>query len=165
LAYEEPAVTWNKIQEAGIAIGKVQLSSALKLQATEGNRKEVLKALMAFQEPTYLHQVTQQTGKGVKTYSDIPALIEENPDFEELRAHFHVPVFLEDYGVLNSTQDQLTALFALMKKTEISRHFEVETYTWDVLPDGLKTPLEESIVRELQWVRAQWPTLSVNSDS
>jgi hypothetical protein len=29
---------------------------------------------------------------------------------------------------------------------------EVETYTWEVLPDKLRLPLKESIVRELQWV-------------
>jgi len=165
LAYEEPPVTWEKIQEAGIGIGKVQLSSALKLRATESTQQDVLKALMAFQEPTYLHQVTQQSDNQVKTYSDIPDLLKENPYFEELRAHFHVPVFLEDYGLLQSTQDQLLALFELMEDAQISRHFEVETYTWDVLPEALKVPLEESIVRELQWVRAQWPTLSVNSGS
>lgn len=165
LAYEKPPVTWNKMKEAGIAIGKVQLSSALKLQTSESAAHDLLEALLAFQEPTYLHQVTQQTGECVRTFSDIPELLKANPDFEELRAHFHVPVFLEDYGLLQSTQDQLLALFTLMKKEEISRHFEVETYTWDVLPEALKTPLEESIVRELQWVRAQWPTLSVNSGS
>jgi len=30
---------------------------------------------------------------------------------------------------------------------------EVETYTWEVLPDALKLPLPESIVREMLWVK------------
>ncbi|PQJ15428.1 metabolite traffic protein EboE [Aureicoccus marinus] len=157
LAYEAPELTWKKIQEAGVLIGKVQLSSALKLSTENETKEKLLTALKQFQEPTYLHQVTQNSSKGVKTYSDIPVLLEENPEFEELRAHFHVPVFLEDYGVLQSTQDQLLDLFELMRSQNISRHFEVETYTWDVLPQDLKAPLEESIIRELKWVQTHWP--------
>jgi hypothetical protein len=30
---------------------------------------------------------------------------------------------------------------------------EVETYTWEVLPEALKAPIAESIVRELNWVK------------
>ncbi len=157
LAYEAPELTWEKIQEAGVLIGKVQLSSALKLSSENETKENLLTALKQFQEPTYLHQVTQNSSEGVKTYSDIPVLLEENPEFEELRAHFHVPVFLEDYGVLQSTQDQLLGLFELMRSQNISQHFEVETYTWDVLPQDLKAPLEESIIRELKWVQTHWP--------
>lgn len=157
LAYEAPELTWTKIQEAGVLIGKVQLSSALKLSSENETKENLLNALKQFQEPTYLHQVTQNGSEGVKTYSDIPVLLAENPEFKELRAHFHVPVFLEDYGVLQSTQDQLHALFELMRSQNISRHFEVETYTWDVLPQDLKAPLEVSIIRELKWVQAHWP--------
>ena len=122
-----------------------------------------MEALRVFEEPTYLHQVTQKTEGEVITYSDIPELLDQNPSFEELRAHFHVPVFLEDFGNLHSTQDQLLALFKLMEEVSISRHFEVETYTWEVLPDALKLPLEDSIARELQWVKEHWPQNSVIS--
>ena len=31
-------------------------------------------------------------------------------------------------------------------------HLEIETYTWDVLPPGLKMDLGESIAREYDWV-------------
>jgi hypothetical protein len=31
-------------------------------------------------------------------------------------------------------------------------HLEIETYTWDVLPGGLKLDLLESIGREYEWV-------------
>jgi hypothetical protein len=29
---------------------------------------------------------------------------------------------------------------------------EVETYTWEVLPDGLKVGIVDSIEREIKWV-------------
>ena len=42
------------------------------------------------------------------------------------------------------------------RQTPLSRHLEIETYTWDVLPDHLKTgDIVEYVCRELEWVRAQ----------
>ena len=37
-------------------------------------------------------------------------------------------------------------------RTRFTRHFEIETYTWDVLPAGLKIDLLDSIGREYEWV-------------
>jgi hypothetical protein len=34
----------------------------------------------------------------------------------------------------------------------LNLQLEIETYTWDVLPDALKLPIDDSIVREMQWV-------------
>jgi hypothetical protein len=40
------------------------------------------------------------------------------------------------------------------RQTPISKHLEVETYTWDVLPPDMKAlPIEEAIGRELLWVK------------
>ena len=72
------------------------------------------------------------------------------------RTHFHVPVFLEDLGPLKSTRFALEQALAMHKKTPLSRHLEIETYTWDVLPDHLKTgDIVEYVCRELEWVKGQ----------
>ena len=84
-------------------------------------------------------------------YSDLSEL-PVNTNFSELRAHFHVPVFVYDYGLLQSTQSQTQAVIKLLAEQMITRHLEVETYTWMVLPDELKLELSASIVRELEWV-------------
>ncbi len=34
----------------------------------------------------------------------------------------------------------------------MTTHLEIETYTWDVLPAGLKMDLADSIAREYEWV-------------
>ena len=31
-------------------------------------------------------------------------------------------------------------------------HLEIETYTWEVLPEEMRLPINESIAREIQWV-------------
>ena len=71
----------------------------------------------------------------------------------EWRSHFHVPLFIEDYGLLQSTQEEITTVLSLQMKQPFSNHLEVETYTWDVLPQELKLPIAQSIIREMQWVK------------
>ena len=44
----------------------------------------------------------------------------------------------------------------LARQNHFARHFEIETYTWDVLPPGLKIDLLESIEREYRWVLEQF---------
>jgi hypothetical protein len=71
------------------------------------------------------------------------------------RTHFHVPVFLEDLGPMKTTRFALEQALAMHKKTPLSRHLEIETYTWDVLPDHLKTgDIVEYVCRELEWVKS-----------
>lgn len=154
LAYEEPAASLNRLRRAGIGIGKLQLSAALAL------RKEDLQAgqdpwelMRTLSEPTYLHQVTQESGGRVVTYRDVPALLDEQPDFEELRAHFHVPLFSERLGAFRSTNSEIVKVLEYLKSHPVCSHLEVETYTWEVLPPELKVPLDESIVREIEWCR------------
>ncbi|WP_289040794.1 metabolite traffic protein EboE [uncultured Zobellia sp.] len=152
LAYEEPADTFKKFADAEIAIGKIQVSAALKILANPSGNDEIWEALALFDEPTYLHQVTEQVDGKVKTYNDLPIVLEHKRDFKELRAHFHVPIFLERFGVLDSTQDHILKVMEYLKNNPVSEHLEIETYTWDVLPSALKRDLSESIIREIEWL-------------
>jgi hypothetical protein len=76
-----------------------------------------------------------------------------DPSMVEWRSHFHVPLFIEDYGLLQSTQEEITMVLDLQMNQPFSKHLEVETYTWDVLPKELKLPIAQSIIREMQWVK------------
>jgi glycerol dehydrogenase-like iron-containing ADH family enzyme len=95
--------------------------------------------------------VTEKCDGAVKTYKDLPVVLKNKNPFEELRAHFHVPIFLEQFGVLHSTQDHILKVIEELKHTPVSGHLEIETYTWDVLPAALKKDLSESIIREIEW--------------
>ncbi len=152
LAYEEPEDTFKKLKASGITVGKIQVSAALKIIFEEENKEDIWRALSVFNEPTYLHQVTQKVGDDVKTYNDLPIVLAQKKDFKELRAHFHVPIFLEQFGLLHSTQDHILKVISILKKDTISEHLEIETYTWDVLPKSLKKDLSESIIREIDWL-------------
>ncbi|MEP3210563.1 MAG: metabolite traffic protein EboE [Maribacter sp.] len=153
LAYEEPETTFLEFANAGIRVGKIQVSAALKIIYNEARKDAIWESLTRFDEPTYLHQVTEKTTDQVKTYSDLPVVLEQRNTFSELRAHFHVPIFLEKFGELFSTQDHIVKVIDYLKINKISEHLEIETYTWDVLPKELKRDLSESIVREINWLK------------
>jgi sugar phosphate isomerase/epimerase len=55
----------------------------------------------------------------------------------------------------STTQGFLAEILALHARQPIAPHLEVETYTWDVLPPGLRCgSVAASVARELAWVRA-----------
>lgn len=91
----------------------------------------------------------------MNSYSDLPEALKvlNTTNEEEWRIHFHVPVFLDNYGSLASTQDQISiVLNEILKNPSLTNHLEVETYTWEVLPEDTRLSLGESISRELAWV-------------
>jgi hypothetical protein len=146
----------NQLNELGIRVGKIQISSAIKIDLRE-NREAKLKAIQSFDEPVYLHQVVAKNADGsFQKYHDLPeALATDTDEQTEWRIHFHVPLFIESYGLLDSTQNDIVKTLNVQKATPFTKHLEVETYTWGVLPPDMQKPIGESIVRELEWVSEQ----------
>jgi len=158
IGYEPHTPIINELRQKGIKIGKIQISAALKakLPASMPERRAVLDELSRFDEPTYLHQVIARKNNGtLLRYPDLAEALAAAGDLsvEEWRAHFHVPIFIEDMGLIQSTQSDITEVLSLQKESPFTAHLEVETYTWEVLPTALKAPLNDSIIRELAWVK------------
>lgn len=161
----EAVIRELEIQE--IKVGRIQISAALKgdMAPNPVDRGKTADAFRQFNESTYLHQVVaRQEDDTLKRYPDLPEALQDvqNAATREWRSHFHVPLFVEDYGVLQSTQSDIKKVLAVQKTKPFSRYLEVETYTWEVLPKELRLPLKESIVRELQWVKDVLGTSSGN---
>ncbi|MPR32328.1 metabolite traffic protein EboE [Salmonirosea aquatica] len=154
VAYEEPQDVLERLGTLGIKVGKIQISSAVKVDLQQ-NADEKLETLRSFNEPVYLHQVVARQSEGtLEKYPDLPeALADENAaKADEWRIHFHVPLFINSYGKLDSTQDEIIKTLDIQKENPFTNHLEVETYTWGVLPPEIQKPIGQSIVRELQWV-------------
>lgn len=157
LTYEEPETVFNQLEKRGIKVGRVQLSAALKadLPADQTERQNLASQFEQFSESTYLHQVLVRNTDGTLTqYPDLtPALAHlSDPEAAEWRTHFHVPIFLDRYNQLQSTQAEILKVLRLLEEKQITKYLEVETYTWDVLPADIKLELGASIERELKWV-------------
>lgn len=155
--YENVDEVLKKLEAAEIKIGKWQLSSALKvnLPENETEKQAVINELKKFDEPVYLHQVIAKKRDGdLLHYPDLPEAFSDRQALTamEWRSHFHVPLFIKEYGLLGSTQEEVLKVLQAQSRQKVTDHLEVETYTWDVLPDELKIPVDESIIRELKWV-------------
>lgn len=143
-------------REAEIAIGKVQVSSALIANWDSGDptdQAETARRLAAFAEPRYLHQ-TMANGR---FYEDLPAALAGGERRGEWRVHFHLPIFCSDLGAgISASQSAIDDCVRLLGRTP-DVDWEVETYAWGVLPESLRPPkLSAGIAAELDWL-AQRP--------
>ncbi len=154
--FEETGEMLEAVRAAGIAVAKIQLSSALRVSAEASDFERLLGK---FDDGIYLHQTVERRNGALTRHTDLPAAFAAARSGNaggEWRVHCHVPVFVESFGDLGSTQQQLRDALRLCRNREVSPHLEVETYTWNVLPNALKSSdLVGDIVRELQWVRAE----------
>lgn len=146
------------LSDKRIRVGKIQISAALKAEMPADSARRMLarEAFSKYIETTYLHQVVaRKSDHSLIRYRDLPEALKDSSDQEvqEWRAHFHVPVFAEDLGVLRSTRSDIVEILKKFKSDPFSEHLEVETYTWEVLPESLKLPIAQSIIRELNWVK------------
>lgn len=148
-------------------LGKIQYTNALRLEspaADEAGRR----ALLALDEPIYLHQLTAREPGGqllrLADLSEMESTAERERLLaaEEWRCHFHVPVDLErsalsgGLATTSSVVDPiLTDLLGPVGDAWMANapatpagavpelHLELETYTWSVLPGAAaRTPAD-----------------------
>jgi hypothetical protein len=154
--YENIAESLMSLRKAGVPVLKLQSAAALRIPKVT---REIVEALRAFDDPIYLHQTIQRHEGRLSHYLDLPAAPaarEKTPIPSEWRIHFHVPVFLEEVNLFKTTRNAIEQALKVHKANPLSAHIEIETYTWYVLPEKLKTgDIVEYVVRELEWVRDQ----------
>jgi hypothetical protein len=155
------------LTSAGIRIGRAQLSSAIRvtIPAEPAQADAVTRRLRTFADATYLHQVVEWHGASLHRYPDLDDALRATGagDARQWRIHFHVPLFTASYGELGSTQEYVAGAIRYILEHRLTRHLEIETYTWDVLPPGLKLDLLDSIAREYEWVLGVWRACSVRA--
>jgi hypothetical protein len=157
IMFEEQAAVIRAYHDAGIGIGKVQVSSAVCLplgRLPQQDHADALAQLAEFVEERYLHQtVIRQAGAEV-FHDDLPLALRSEPHpAGEWRVHFHVPLYLEKFGRLETTQFAIRECLQAVEQWSDCRHFEVETYAWGVLPAELQQPdLAAGIAAEMKWL-------------
>ncbi|MFH8466455.1 metabolite traffic protein EboE [Streptomyces sp. NPDC017991] len=158
-AFEDPHTALDRLAAAGVPVVKTQLSAAL--HAEHPHLPEVREALAAFDEPRFLHQTRTLTAAGLRGTDDLGEAINQDalPDASPWRAHFHVPLHAAPAAPLTSTlpvlKETLTRLVG--GPQPLTRHLEVETYTWQALPPELRprgrAQLADGIAAELTLAR------------
>jgi sugar phosphate isomerase/epimerase len=153
-AWEKPAAAVGALTAAGIPIVKTQISAAL----TSEHPATDAEALAGYVEPRFLHQTRGRDGLST---DDLDEALASRATDQPWRVHYHVPLHAAPTPPLRATTDVLgDALDALVGGPRAScDHFDVETYTWSVLPPGLRPDGPESLVAgiaaELAYARAK----------
>jgi hypothetical protein len=155
--YEDMGESLAKLVDAGIPILKLQEAAALQIPLVTD---EVVDSLRRYAETIYLTQTLERVNGTVTKYLNLDDAIEawEGGDKSprEWRVHIHVPVFLDDLGLFRSTRDAIADALRVHKARPLSPQLEIETYTWDMLPDELKTgDIVEYVCREIEWVKGE----------
>ncbi len=159
IEFEEASAALAHFQQHDIRLSKIHLSNALKLQPTPA----ALRRLAAFADDVYLHQVIIRHADGSLTkFRDLaPALnssLETYPTAgDEWRVHFHVPLQMQPTPELDTTSDHVTGLLkCLQAQPQLCSHLEMETYTWAVLPEPLRSlDVVDQLVAEYDWTLRQ----------
>ncbi|MEV4290736.1 metabolite traffic protein EboE [Nonomuraea bangladeshensis] len=156
-AWEDPAAALKELGRAGLRVVKVQLSAALESADPD--------ALRPYAEPRFLHQTRNPEGGAADDLDE--AFDRRLPG--PWRVHYHVPLHVTPPAPLATTVPVMRAALAELVggPRPLCDHFDVETYTWGVLPPALRpeTPaqLAAGIAAELDFARAELHDLGVTS--
>ncbi len=158
--FEEGPAALQRLAGAGLAVVKAQASAAL--HAEHPGDQDTRAALGTFVEDRFLHQTREWHSGRVIGRDDLgDALGGDRPlaAAQPWRVHFHVPLHADLEPPLTSTRDHLVESLGALVGGErpVTDHLEVETYTWGVLPPGLRPQddagLVAGIAGEVAWVR------------
>jgi sugar phosphate isomerase/epimerase len=158
IEFDDAAPSLDALHAAGIRLSKIHLSNALSLNPAD---PAAINAIRKFDEPTYFHQViARRPDHTLERFLDLPVFLAAvdqgkiNPqDFTEARVHFHIPLDAQPAAPLASTQSHVEQTLAWCRNHPAAcQHFEIETYTWAVLPENLQRPVEQQIAAEYHWV-------------
>lgn len=168
-AWEEPDVAIGRLRAAGLPVVKVQLSAALAAETPQADAA----VLYGYVEPGFLHQVRSPACGGAADPADGSHAAD---DLDEAlltglpgpwRVHYHVPLHAAPTPPLTSTVPVLReALAVLLGGDEaVCDHLDVETYTWNVLPEaqrpGDAAQLADGIAAELAFARDELVSLGL----
>ena len=156
VVYEDIATSLQKLVDAGIPIFKLQEAAAMRIPEVT---QKIVDTLKRYAKTIYLTQTVQKKDGKLTRFLNLEDAFkawDEDLGPREWRTHFHVPVFLEDLGEFGTTRFAIEDALKFHKARPLSRQLEIETYTWDVLPDNLKTgDIVDYVCRELEWVKGE----------
>jgi sugar phosphate isomerase/epimerase len=154
--YEDAAAALGNLRAAGVKLSKIHLSNALTVRPTP----EARAALRAFTDDVYFHQTLQRDAAGrITRFRDLPEALAA-PDHSpsaEWRIHFHIPLHSAPTPLFGNTADHLLAVLdAVQADPQRCTHFEMETYTWEVMPAEMKKrDVVDQLVAEYDWTLAR----------
>ncbi|MGD9841303.1 MAG: metabolite traffic protein EboE [Steroidobacteraceae bacterium] len=156
--FEDISKSLQSLVDNDVPVFKLQEAAAMQVpNVTQAAVNEMRK----WADSVYLTQTIEKRDGKITRFlnlEDAIAAFEKDPVGQrEWRTHFHVPVFLETLGEhIKTTRFAIAEALAFHKAKPLSAQLEIETYTWDVLPQHLKTgDIVDYVTLELEWVKSQ----------
>ncbi|MFC3121396.1 metabolite traffic protein EboE [Agaribacter flavus] len=158
----------QSIVDAGIFVGKVQISNALSAKLTDISEAEQLTSM--FNDDKFLHQTKVfLAGNLHREIADLNKgslshlLAQEQTSPYSLSIHYHIPINQTQQDLplpfIDSTQAAiLAALDFITDKLDYAPKLEIETYTWlnflsaSNSQDDIDARLIEGLVAEFDWL-------------
>jgi hypothetical protein len=156
VVFENISESLQRLVDAGIPIFKLQEAAAMRVPEVT---QKIVDTLARYARTIYLTQTVEKKDGKFTRFLNLEDAFEawrRDPGPREWRTHFHVPVFLDSLGEFGTTRFAIEDALRFHKANPLSRQLEIETYTWDVLPEHLKTgDIVDYVTREIEWVRGQ----------
>lgn len=154
---DDAATSLNRLVEAGVGIGRLQVSSALEVTVPQEDaaRQDLLGHLDGIRSEKLLQQVVAtRDGEIVQRFDDLPTGIETGSAGETWRIHTHAPLLADRYGIWRSTRNEAAAWIREIAHRDINvGMIELRSANWDVVPADDRSDIEAMVAREAEWVR------------
>ena len=158
---DDAASSLDRLIEAGVGIGRLQVSSALEVTVPDyqTDRQDLLAHLDGIRSATLLQQVVAtRDGEIVHRYDDLPTAVDAEAAGETWRIHTHAPVLADRYGIWRSTRDEAGPWVREIASRGMNvGMIELRSANWDVVPADDRGEIGEMIAREAAWVRSLVP--------
>ncbi len=151
LAEDGPGKQFDYCIINNVNIAKIQFSSALG--SPENSSKD---ELAKFADEVYLHQTKIfKNNKIIAKFADLPHALAKADRNLHWKIHYHIPLYVNKmpHGLIAEKHELETVLKKCKEKPEICSNLEIETYTYDILPNNVKiSPIEKSMAEEYSFI-------------
>ncbi|HIH2763069.1 MAG TPA: metabolite traffic protein EboE [Candidatus Azoamicus sp.] len=153
--FENQEKSLNLIRKSKIKIGRVQVSSAIKIKKINKIDKIEFKHLNFLNHSPFLHQTLIKIKKNLKLIkkNDFKKLknIDTNA-IKEIRIHCHIPIYIKKISKnIQTTQNELKKSLINIIKNKDTKNLEIETYTYNILYK--KKNKITSMIKEYEWLK------------
>lgn len=148
--FEDSKTSLNLVRKSNIKIGRIQISSAIKIKKI--NKKQFEKLNFLNNSP-FLHQAlvkmkNQKLKK--KDFEQIKTL--KKYLIKEVRIHCHIPIYIKYISkYIGTTQTELKNSLINILQHNDTKNLEIETYTYNVLYKKKNNKIK-SMIKEYTWL-------------
>ncbi|HIH2762444.1 MAG TPA: metabolite traffic protein EboE [Candidatus Azoamicus sp. MARI] len=149
--FENEKKSLDLIRQLKIKIGRVQVSSAIKIKNI--NNKNFTHLTFLKKSP-FLHQslIKMKNLTFIKTNDFKNIKIINNNLIKEIRIHCHVPIYIKKIlKYFETTQKELKNSLINIIKHNDTRNLEIETYTYNILYKKKNNKIK-SMIKEYNWI-------------